>query len=73
MIDTIEAGAGSYPEPPEPKEKLYTVNCNCTCNVDISIYAKNAEEAEQLIMQGEISDYNILRLDIEEVADITEE
>lgn len=73
-IDTIEVGAGSYPEPPEPEEKCYKFNFNATISGYGIVYAKNKEEAERFVLAGaedEIIDTYDMQID--EVTSIEED
>lgn len=67
MIDTTEAGGGSYPEPPEPKEKCYTFRCDCSVIGEISIYADNLEKAEDMLKAGEWNDGDFYEYKIEDI------
>lgn len=67
MIDTTEAGAGSYPEPPEPIEKCYTFNCDISCKGNISVYAESFEEAEDLLKSGEYGEEEYYAFNIEDI------
>lgn len=73
-IDTIEAGAGSYPEPPEPKEKCYKFEFNATISGYGYVYAENQEEAKELIDNGEYDDIvDTFDMEIEEITSIEED
>lgn len=68
MIETTEAGAGSYPTPPFTRTKLYKFTCNCSCKAMFYVYAKDTEEAFDLLDSKEYIDSNIIGdLVIEEV------
>ena len=40
-VDTVEAGAGSYPEPPESKLKCFKFNFDATISGYGLVYAEN--------------------------------
>ena len=52
-VDTVEVGAGSYPEPPESKLKCYQFEFDATISGYGLVYAENEEQAKELIMRGE--------------------
>lgn len=64
-IDTVEAGAGSYPEPPENKEKCYRFKC--LCEVEIDCWGKDVEDAKKCCNLTDYSDLNITS--IEDIVD----
>ncbi|MCQ2978255.1 MAG: hypothetical protein MJ245_00460 [Clostridia bacterium] len=73
MIDTTEAGGGSYPEPPEPKEKCYKFEFNASISGYGYVTAKNKEEAERFIFaraEDDIAD--TYDMQIEEITSIEE-
>ena len=51
MIDTREAGAGSYPEPPESKEICFNFTIEVREELKGYVYAKDIAEAHQLILE----------------------
>ena len=53
MIDTTEAGGGSYPTPPETEEKLYAFTLECSATVERTIWAKNYDDALKQIEDDE--------------------
>lgn len=52
-VDTVEAGAGSYPEPPESKLKCYQFEFDATISGYGLVYAENEEQAKELVMRDE--------------------
>ena len=50
MIDTREAGAGSYPEPPESKEICFNFVIETIEELKGYVWAKDIAEAHQLIL-----------------------
>lgn len=67
MIDTMEAGGGSYPNPPEPKLNYYTFTCDCIVKARISISAENLEQAEEYIKNGDYEECEYDEPVIEEI------
>lgn len=55
-VDTVEAGAGSYPEPPESELKCFEFNFDAEISGYGIVYAENEEQAKELIMRGEYDD-----------------
>lgn len=56
VIDTVEAGAGSYPNPPENKLKCYQFEFNAEISGYGLVYAENEEQAEELIREEKYDD-----------------
>ena len=54
MVDTVELGAGSYPEPEE--QKCYQFDFNATISGFGTVYADNEEQARELIDSGDYDD-----------------
>lgn len=68
MIDTQEAGAGSYPDVPKNNEyKCYRFTVTATVEIDSYVYAKGYEEALDKINKNidreEIESSNIVSVD----------
>ena len=70
-VDTVEAGAGSYPEPPESKLKCFKFNFDAEISGYGIVYAENEEQAKELIMRDEYDDIiDTWGMEITEVTDI---
>ena len=70
-VDTVEAGAGSYPEPPESELKCYQFEFDATISGYGFVYAENEEQAKELIMQDEYDDIiDTWGMEITDVTDI---
>lgn len=70
-VDTVEAGAGSYPEPPESKLKCYQFEFDATISGYGFVYAEDEEQAKGLIMRGEYDDIiDTWGMEITDVTDI---
>ena len=67
MIDTTEAGGGSYPTPPETEEKLYAFTLECSATVERTIWAKNYDDALKQIEDEDYEDEAIISMNIEEI------
>ena len=70
MIDTTEAGAGSYPEPPNSKAKVYYFECEIATRCNISVQAENIDEATEYLRRKEYDDFDLLSHDYDEIIDI---
>lgn len=71
-FNTIEAGAGSYPEPPNTHVKEYTLTLQVTCMAKTTIQAKSLQEAESLLREADlnitqIEDYDIYDVEVEKL------
>lgn len=72
-IDTIEAGAGSYPSAPEDKEKCYEFKAVALCEIEGYVYAGNYDKAEELIKNNYFDERYIENIkQVEEVAKLVE-
>ena len=69
-FETIEAGAGSYPEPPESEYKCFNFKAVVTSEVEGYVWAKNKGEAYDLIMNGQWEE--LTNQSVEQVMDIDE-
>ena len=73
FIDTTEAGGGSYPEPLEQEEKCYQFDFKASTNGYGIVYAKNEDDAKNLILNNEYEDIiETYDLKIEEITKIEE-
>lgn len=72
MIDTTEAGAGSYPEAPEDKEKCYEFTADMSFKAKITVYAESEEQARELVEKGEESDMEMFDVKIEDILEVRE-
>lgn len=74
MIDTAEAGAGSYPDAPENKEKCYSFKIVALCELEGYVYAENYDKAEELIMNSNTDERYLENIkEVEEITEIKEE
>lgn len=74
MIDTVEAGAGSYPEPDESQYKDYEFEFIGSYKGYGIVQAKDEESARELIMNGDYDDIiDTYSHTIEEITRICEE
>lgn len=55
-VDTVEAGAGSYPEPPESKLKCFKFNFDAEISGYGLVYAEDEEQAKELITHDKYDD-----------------
>ena len=69
MIDTQEIGAGSYPTPPEPKTKCYVITCSCSTKIEFTVFAKDYEEAKDILKNGEYEEMEFKEFEIEDIED----
>lgn len=69
MIDTTEAGAGSYPEPPEPKNKTFIITCSCSTKTNFGVDAENYEQAKEKLFNSEYDYIEFESFTIEDVED----
>lgn len=67
-FETIEAGAGSYPEPPESEYKCFNFKAVVACEVEGYVWAKDESEAQDLIMSGQWEE--LTNQTVEQVMDI---
>lgn len=73
MIDTTEAGGGSYPSP-EEKMKCYQFEFNATISGYGIVYAEDEQKALIEAQQGNYDDIlDTLNMNIEEITKIEEE
>lgn len=73
-VETIEAGAGSYPEPPEPQEKCYQFDFNASIRGYGVVYAKDEREAKEMAESGNYDDIiDAYDMQIEEITSIRED
>lgn len=74
MIDTVEAGAGSYPDAPENKNKEYQFEFEASIKGYGYVYAKSEEEAKELIQSGKeneiVETYDMKLENITEIKEI---
>ena len=61
MIDTREAGAGSYPSQSEP-EKLKLYRFKCLCEVEIDVWSPDLSLAEACCTFTDCDDYDLKRV-----------
>lgn len=66
-IETKGLGAGSYPEPPEPKEKCYVITCSCSAKGEFVVYAKDYEEAKEMLKNSEYEEFELREFQIEDI------
>ena len=59
-------------EPPEPKEKQFLVETNCSCKGYYYVWAKNKEEAKEMIQNREYDERFFSNYEIEEITDCEE-
>lgn len=70
-VDTVEAGAGSYPEPPESKLKCFKFNFDAEISGYGIVYAEDEEQAKELIIRDEYDDImDTWGMEITDVTDI---
>lgn len=69
MIDTTEAGAGSYPTPPEPKNKTFIITCSCSTTTSFGINAESYEEAKEKLFNSEYDYIEFEDFTIEDIED----
>ena len=73
-VDTIEAGAGSYPEPPESIEKCYQFDFNASIRGYGIVYARDEREAREMATTGNYDDIiETYDMEIEEITSIRED
>ena len=73
MIDTTEAGAGSYPDAPDDTSKCYEIETEISAKMKVVIYAENEEKAEEYAEQGKNDDINdIYDIKIENILEMKE-
>ena len=74
MIETVELGAGSYPEAPEPEYKCYEFKATMYSKVKGTVWAKNEREALEEIHKIKEEDIDdIYDIEIDNVEEINEE
>ena len=74
MIDTTEAGGGSYPSPEEEKLKCYQFAFNATISGYGIVYAEDEQKALIEAQQGNYDDIlDTWGMKIEEITKIEEE
>ena len=74
MIDTTEAGGGSYPSPEEEKMKCYQFEFNATISGYGIVYAEDEYSASLKAEQGDYDDIlDTWGMKIEEITKIEEE
>lgn len=74
MIDTTEAGGGSYPSPEEEKMKCYQFAFNATISGYGIVYAEDELSASLKAEQGDYEDIlDTWGMKIEEITKIEEE
>ena len=66
MIDTTEAGGGSYPSPDEP-EKLKLYRFKCLCEVDVDVWSHDLSLAKACCTFTDCDDYELKK--VEEILD----
>lgn len=73
MIDTTEAGAGSYPSAPEDTRKQYEFELYATVKITGIVLAETEKEAEEFIERKEWDEITQQKIDeIEWIKDIKE-
>ena len=73
-VETIEAGAGSYPEPPETKEKCYQFDFDASIKGYGIVYAKDEREAKEFAESGNYDDIiDTWDMHIEEITSVRED
>lgn len=74
MLDTTEAGGGSYPEAPEPKEKCYQFDFIATIKGYGIVYAESETEAKEKIDNNDYDEImDTFDMEIQEVTRIEED
>lgn len=72
-VETIEAGAGSYPEPPEPQEKCYQFDFNATISGYGIVYAEDEMQAKELAESGDYEEIiDTWDIKIQEITNVKE-
>lgn len=74
MIDTKEIGAGSYPESLKDYDiKCFTFEIELSSRVKGCIYARDEEEARELIMEGKNDDvFEVIDERVENIVRVVE-
>lgn len=73
-VETVEAGAGSYPEEPEPATKCFQFEFNASVSGYGIVYAKDEREARELVNNGSYDDImDTWGMTIEEITSIRED
>lgn len=73
MINTQDAGAGSYPDTPEIDIKIFEIETEISAKMKIVVYAKTEEEAIEFAEKGKNDDINdIYDIKIENIIETKE-
>jgi len=72
MIDTTEAGAGSYPSAPEIELKCYRIKVITSNEIECIVYAKNEDNAKKDALNGDWEEIENEKVKIEEILKIEE-
>ena len=54
-------------EPPESEYKPYVFTCNCSSKIEFTVWAKNDEEAKELLNSSYYEEFELKEFEIEDI------
>ena len=54
-------------EPPESEYKCYVFTCNCSSKIEFTVWAKNDEQAKELLNSSDYEELELKEFEIEDI------